>query len=299
MICIVRLFARRRHVIVIRRRGCRCCVGWWCGWGWVVCRRSGRSIGRRGRIVYSRNGWVLPSQVVQHWVDNLLFFFPNRNRCRFLGGWSVDTTCMWSAVNYHVLPIDYVMLPSGSRNWLRSIELLLLTRCVSAWFCPICLPPLGNGTAAVLIFGTLIPPLGCGWWGGCWWWWWCAAVDGTGLVVTRADTDESGVGVGFLETTFWPSIPSNERLLCILLNGVCGGIIETGFKGRCPVDELRLWRDFFVAGVDGINDRFRDPLWESMVVLLLKGWFWWCWWCEWFELDDGGIGDPARRRYRC
>ena len=37
---------------------------------------------------------VLPSQVVQHWVDNLLFFFPNRNRCRFLGGWSVDTTCM-------------------------------------------------------------------------------------------------------------------------------------------------------------------------------------------------------------
>ena len=69
-------------------------------------------------------------------------------------------------------------------------------------------------------------------------------LDGTGLVVTRADTDESGVGVaaaGFLlETTFWPSIPSNERLLCILLNGVCVGIMETGFNGKCPVDELRL-----------------------------------------------------------
>lgn len=171
------------------------------------------------------------------------------------------------------------MLPSGNRNWLRSIELLLLTKCVSAWFCPICLPPLGNGTAAVLIFGTLIPPL-C--W--CWGWWGDCRDDGTGLVVTRADTDESGVGVGFLKTIFWPSIPSNERLLCILLNGVFVGIIETGFTGKCPVEELRLWRDFLVVEVGDNKVEFN--------VLLLQGWLWW-WWFVWELVLDGGIGDPA------
>lgn len=97
---------------------------------------------------------------------------------------------------------------------------------------PICLPPLGKGTELVFILGTDKAFLLFG-----------VRTVGIGLV-TRADTDESGVGVGFLELLLEAVVvvvrrlllgsickedgPSRDLLLCMSGLFVKGGIIEIG-----------------------------------------------------------------------